>query len=171
MTEIVCWAKQGKKKQTRNTEKLNSTKLWGLKTWDRLRRPPPPLFHACTLCTYIDLCKTYMCMDLHTYMYFNVLHYCNSIVAFTTNWKFWCCCIHCLFCVNEYQRLVYTHTFPFIPKYVLCFHWLYALFMNTRLVTMSVSLRTQTVLRCLIIQVLNTMSLLSKCLTHALPLL
>ena len=74
----------------------------------------------------------------------------------TTNWKFWCCCIHGLFGVNEYQRLVYTHTFPFIPKYVLCFHWLYALFMNTRLVTMSVSLCTQTVLHCLIIQVLNT---------------
>ena len=33
---------------------------------------------------------------------------------------------------------------------------------------MSASLRTQTVLRCLIIQVLNTMSLLPKCLTHSL---
>ena len=96
--------------------------------------------------------------------------YCNSLVAFTPNWKFWCCCIHCLFGVNEYQWLVYTHTFPFIPKYVLCFHWPYALFMNTRLVTMSASLRTQTVLPCLI-QVLNTMSLLPKCLTHSLSLL
>ena len=28
---------------------------------------------------------------------------CNSIVVFTTNWKFWCCCIHCLFSVNECQ--------------------------------------------------------------------
>ena len=46
----------------------------------------------------------------------------NSTVAFTTYWKFWCCCIHCLFSINEYQQLVYTHTFPFIPKYVLCFH-------------------------------------------------
>ena len=43
--------------------------------------------------------------------------YCNSIVAFTTNWKFWCCCIHCLFGVNECQWLVYTHTFPFIPTW------------------------------------------------------
>ena len=42
---------------------------------------------------------------------------CNSIVVFTTNWKFWCCCIHCLFGVNEYQQLVYTHTFPFIPTW------------------------------------------------------
>ena len=41
-----------------------------------------------------------------------------------------------------------------IPKYILCFHWLNAPFMNTRLVMMSVSLCTQTVLRCLIIQVL-----------------
>ena len=43
--------------------------------------------------------------------------YCNSIVVFTTNWKFWCCCIHCLFSVNECQWLVYTHTFPFIPTW------------------------------------------------------
>ena len=88
---------------------------------------------------------------------------CNSIVAFTTYWKFWCCCIHYLFSVNECQWLVYTHTFPFIPKYVLCFQihvscfcWLNAQFMNTRLVIMSVSLHTQTGLHCLIIQVLNT---------------
>ena len=44
-------------------------------------------------------------------------YYCNSIVVFTTNWKFWCCCIHCLFSVNECQWLVYTHTFPFIPTW------------------------------------------------------
>ena len=37
---------------------------------------------------------------------------------------------------------------------------------SQRLVTMSASLRTQTGLHCLIIQVLNTMSLLPKCLTH-----
>ena len=43
-----------------------------------------------------------------------------------------------------------------IPKYILCFRWLYAQFMNTRLVMMSVSLHTQTVLHCLIIQVLYT---------------
>ena len=90
----------------------------------------------------------------------------NSIVAFTTNWNFWCCCIYCLFSANECQRLVYTHTYPFIPKYVLYFHWLYALFMNTRLVMMSVSLRTQTGLHCLIIQVLNTMSLIPKYSIH-----
>ena len=42
---------------------------------------------------------------------------CNSIVAFTTYWKFWCCCIHCLFGVNECQPLVYTHTFQFIPTW------------------------------------------------------
>ena len=87
-----------------------------------------------------------------------------TIIVFTTNWKSQCFCIRCLFSVNEYQRLVYTHAFPFIPnwyylmipKYVLCFHWLYAQFMNTRLVMMSVSLRTQTGLHCLITQVLNT---------------
>ena len=45
--------------------------------------------------------------------------YCNSIVVFTTYWKFRCCCIHCLFGVNECQRLVYTHTFPFIPTWCL----------------------------------------------------
>ena len=84
---------------------------------------------------------------------------CNSIAVFTTNWKFWCCCIHCLFGVNECQQFIYTHTFPFIPTwqiYVSHFCWLDAQLMNTRLVTMSVSLRTQTGLRCLIIQVLNT---------------
>ena len=43
----------------------------------------------------------------------------NSIVAFTTNWKFRCCCIHCLFSVNECQWLVYTHIFPFIPNTML----------------------------------------------------
>ena len=42
---------------------------------------------------------------------------CNSVVVFTTNWKFRCCCIHCLFGVNEGQKLVYTHTFPFIPNW------------------------------------------------------
>ena len=89
-------------------------------------------------------------------------HECNSIVAFTTYWKFWCCCIHCLFGVNECQQLVYTHTFPFIPTWhkfqiqVSHFCWLDAQFMNTRLVKMSASLHTQTVLHCLIIQVLNT---------------
>ena len=40
-------------------------------------------------------------------------------------------------------------------KILLHFHWLYAQFMNTRLVMMSVSLCTQTGLHCLIIQVLN----------------
>ena len=87
---------------------------------------------------------------------------CNvRVVAFTTYWKFWYCCIHCLFGVNECQWLIYTHTFPFVPTwyylmipmipwYVLCFHWLYAQFMNTRLVMMSVSLCIQTGLHCFI---------------------
>ena len=43
-----------------------------------------------------------------------------------------------------------------IPKYVLCFHLLYAQVKITSLVMMSVSLHAQTVLHCLIIQVLNT---------------
>ena len=44
--------------------------------------------------------------------------YCNSIVVvFTTYWNIWCCCIHCLFGVNECQQLVYTHTFSFIPTW------------------------------------------------------
>ena len=86
---------------------------------------------------------------------------------FTTNWKFWYCCTHCLFGVNECQWLVCTHTFPFIPnwcyliismipQYLLSFHWLYAQSMNSRLAMMSASLRTQTGLHCLIIQVLHT---------------
>ena len=41
------------------------------------------------------------------------LYKCNSIVDFTTYCKFRCCCIHCLFGVNECQQLVYTH----IPIY------------------------------------------------------
>ena len=54
-------------------------------------------------------------------------YYCSSIVVFTTNWKFWCCCIHCLFGVNECQWLVCTHTFPFIPN------WCYLIISNTRI--------------------------------------
>ena len=42
---------------------------------------------------------------------------------------------------------------------------------SQRLVTMSVSLCTQTVLHCLIIQVLNIKSLLPKCLIQSLSLL
>ena len=38
---------------------------------------------------------------------------------------FWCCCIHCLFGVNEYQQFVYTHTFPFILT------WCYLIVSNT----------------------------------------
>ena len=44
---------------------------------------------------------------------------CNSIVVFTTYWKFLCCCIHCLFGVNECQQPVYTHTFPFYFNFIL----------------------------------------------------
>ena len=43
-----------------------------------------------------------------------------------------------------------------IPSTLSHFCWLHAQFMNTRLVTMSVSLHTQTGLHCLVIQVLNT---------------
>ena len=42
---------------------------------------------------------------------------------------------------------------------------------SQRLVTMSASLHTQTVLHCLIIQVLNIKSLLPKCLIQSLSLL
>ena len=42
-----------------------------------------------------------------------------------------------------------------IPKYILHFRWLNAPFMNTRLVKMSASLRTQTGLHYLIIQVIT----------------
>ena len=94
------------------------------------------------------------------------LHNCNSS-SFHYLLKVLMLLYSCLFGVNECQWLVYTHTFPFIPtwyyfripmipKYVLCSHWLYAQFMNTRLVMMSVSLCTQTELHCHIIQVLNT---------------
>ena len=47
------------------------------------------------------------------------------VVNFTTYWKFWCCCIHCSFSINECQWLVYTHTFPFIPT------WYYLVIANT----------------------------------------
>ena len=88
---------------------------------------------------------------------------CNSIVAFTTNWKFWCCCIHCLFGVNECQWLVYTHTFPFIPTwcYLIVSHTCITFLLtqctiHTRLVTMSASLHTQTVLHSLYYSSPNT---------------
>ena len=93
--------------------------------------------------------------------------YCNSIVVFTTYWKFRCCCIRCLFGINECQQLVYTFILPFIPNMILfsdsndttvsiTFPLTYAQLMNTRLVTMSASLHTQTGLHCLTIQVLHT---------------
>ena len=92
----------------------------------------------------------------------SIFHYsCNSIVVFTTYWKFWCCCIHCLFGADECQWLVFTHTFLIIPTghyfqiHISHFCWLDGQFMNTRLVTMSASLCTQTGLHCLIIQVLH----------------
>ena len=68
---------------------------------------------ACTLC------KSCIQTGPIFNIVFNMLYrfQCNSIVAFTTYWKFWCCCIHCLFSVNECQQLVYTHTFPFIPTW------------------------------------------------------
>ena len=50
---------------------------------------------------------------------------CNSIVAFTTYWKFWYCCTHCLFGVSECQQLVCTHMFPFIQN------WCYLIISNT----------------------------------------
>ena len=46
-------------------------------------------------------------------------------VAFTTYWKSWCCCTHCLFGVNECQWLVCSHMFPFIPT------WYYLMIPNT----------------------------------------
>ena len=86
-------------------------------------------------------------------------------VVFTTYWKSQCCYIHCLFCVNECQWLVYTHIFPFIPNWCYLmipntyntFEWLFVQFTDSkqRLVTMSVSLCTQTGLCHLTIQVLN----------------
>ena len=66
--------------------------------------------------------------------------------------------------VNNLFTLSYLYLFqiwyclviPMIPQYLLHFRWPYVQFMNTRLVTMSVSLCTQTGLHCLIIQVLHT---------------
>ena len=53
----------------------------------------------------------------------------------------------------QFHTLIYSKYD--IPKYVLCFRWFYAQFMNTRLVMMSASLCTQTGLHCLNIQVLH----------------
>ena len=143
--------------------------FWVLHSFPVVQIPLDNVFVSracCEECSKLSIfCESFTLLKW-TFHYKDSLTQCNSIIAFTTNWKFWCCCIHCLLGVNEYQRLVYTHTFPFIPKYVLCFHWLYALFMNTRLVTMSASLCTQTVLHSLILQVLNTKSLLLKCSPH-----
>ena len=74
------------------------------------------------------------------------------------------------FVINQDQWLVYTHTFLFIPKWnylmsfndsndskiCITFNLLLVWITESRLVTMSVSLCTQTVLRHLTIQVLNT---------------
>ena len=77
-------------------------------------------------------------------------YWCNSIVAFTTNWKFWFCCIHSLLGVSIYSKLI------LFQIHVSHFCWLEVQVMNTRLVMMSVNLCTQTGLHCLIIQVLHT---------------
>ena len=66
-------------------------------------------------------------------------HGCDSLSSTT--------CLH-------FHTLIYSKYN--IPKYILRFHWFNAPFMNTRLVTLSASLRTQTGLHYLIIQVLNT---------------
>ena len=55
-------------------------------------------------------------------------------------------------CLHSYISIYSKYD---IPKYILHFCWLNAPFMNTRLVTMSASLRTQTGLHCLIIQVIT----------------
>ena len=80
-------------------------------------------------------------------------HYWNSIVVFTTYWKFQCCCIPCLFGVNECHWLVYTHTFPFIPT------WCYLMVSNTCitfLLTRCTIHEYKAGLHYLIIQVLHT---------------
>ena len=73
------------------------------------------------------------------------------------------------------QPLVYTFTLSFIPDrcYVISpnTYVTYTIIPSQRLVTMSVSLHTQNVLRCLIIQVLNIKSLFPKCLIQSLSLL
>ena len=64
-----------------------------------------------------------------------------------------------------YSRYLVSKMFPY--KSITLNHSLSDLIISSqRLVTMSVSLRTQTILCCLIIQVLNMKSLLPKCLTH-----
>ena len=87
-----------------------------------------------------------------------------------------------IFRLIRIQCLVYPLTLSFIPTLILLkrFPHTYVILNNSfsniiipsqRLVTMSASLRTQTVLRCLIIQVLNIKSLLPKCLIQSLSLL
>ena len=58
--------------------------------------------------------------------------------------------------ISIYSKIWYSLIIPMIPQYLLRFCWLGAQFMNTRLAMMSASLRTQTALHCLIIQVLHT---------------
>ena len=45
------------------------------------------------------------------YFYQLLVLKCNSIVAFTTYWKFRCCYIHCLFSVNDSFTLIHFHLF------------------------------------------------------------
>ena len=80
--------------------------------------------------------------------------------------------------VNDLFTLSLSHLFQILVskmfpyKSITLNHSLSNLIISSqRLVTMSASLCTQTVLRCLIIQVLNIKSLLPKCLIQSLSLL
>ena len=86
-----------------------------------------------------------------------------TVAVFTTYWKSHYCCNHCSFSVNECQQLVYTHTSIYSnlilfydSKYVT--HSIESLhkLQGKRLVTMSVSLHTQTGSPFLTGHVLNT---------------
>ena len=84
--------------------------------------------------------------------------------------------------VIRIQHLVYPLTLSFIPNMMLLKRFPHThitlnnslgntIFPSQRLVTTSASLRTQTGLHCLILQVLNIKSLLPKCLIQFLSLL
>ena len=103
-------------------------------------------FHGITYCKKSEKCNEIQSCVKWAWFHFSIIRFwisrlysihlsqrqrkftafnCNSIVVFTTYWKFWCCCIHCLFGINEYQWFVYTHAFPFILT------WCYLIVSNT----------------------------------------
>ena len=101
-----------------------------------------------------------------------IFHLESSSVPFFFHSSCWFIKVNDLFTLSLLHlfQILVSKMFPY--KSITLNHSLCNLIISSqRLVTMSASLRTQTVLRCLIIQVLNIKSLLPKCLVQSLSLL